>query len=78
MVSENVSRGRNFLSSNRCTFTLSIQVEFCFFLYKSFSIIIADCVFRVIGSTSNFVEFDRVFGCKPGQGNSRVEKCDIW
>ncbi|CAF1105914.1 unnamed protein product, partial [Rotaria sordida] len=23
--------------------------------------------FRVIGSTSNFAEFDRVFGCKPGQ-----------
>ncbi|CAF4540229.1 unnamed protein product [Rotaria sp. Silwood1] len=31
--------------------------------------------FRVIGSTSNFVEFDRAFGCKPGQLNSRVNKC---
>ncbi|CAF2049942.1 unnamed protein product [Rotaria magnacalcarata] len=27
--------------------------------------------FRVIGPTSNFVEFDRVFKCQPGQGNSR-------
>ncbi|CAF1044530.1 unnamed protein product [Adineta steineri] len=34
--------------------------------------------FRVRGPTSNFVEFDRVFGCKAGQGNSRVNKCDIW
>ncbi|CAF2905794.1 unnamed protein product [Rotaria sp. Silwood2] len=34
--------------------------------------------FRVIGSTSNFVEFDRVFGCKPGQSNSRVNKCILW
>ncbi|CAF1195796.1 unnamed protein product [Rotaria sp. Silwood1] len=34
--------------------------------------------FRVHGSTSNFDEFDRVFGCKPGQGNSRVNKCSVW
>ncbi|CAF0947563.1 unnamed protein product [Adineta steineri] len=34
--------------------------------------------FRVFGPTSNFVEFDRVFGCKPGQGNSRVDKCNVW
>ncbi|CAF0983841.1 unnamed protein product [Rotaria sordida] len=34
--------------------------------------------FRVLGSTSNFVEFDRTFGCKPGQGNSRVNKCNVW
>ncbi|CAF3720549.1 unnamed protein product [Rotaria sp. Silwood1] len=34
--------------------------------------------FRVHGSTSNFVEFDRVFNCKLGQGNSRVNKCSIW
>ncbi|CAF0843396.1 unnamed protein product [Rotaria sordida] len=34
--------------------------------------------FRVIGSTSNFVEFDRAFGCKPGQSNSRVDKCNVW
>ncbi|CAF4024890.1 unnamed protein product [Adineta steineri] len=34
--------------------------------------------FRVFGSTSNFVEFDRVFDCKPGQGNSRVDKCSVW
>ncbi|CAF3365460.1 unnamed protein product [Rotaria sp. Silwood1] len=34
--------------------------------------------FRVIGSTSNFVEFDRAFGCKPGQLNSRVNKCILW
>ncbi|CAF3873517.1 unnamed protein product [Adineta steineri] len=34
--------------------------------------------FRVFGPTSNFVEFDRVFGCKPGQGNSRVDKCSVW
>ncbi|CAF3416848.1 unnamed protein product [Rotaria sp. Silwood1] len=33
---------------------------------------------RVIGPTSNFVEFDRVFNCRPGQGNSRVEKCIVW
>ncbi|CAF4193353.1 unnamed protein product [Adineta steineri] len=34
--------------------------------------------FRVLGSTSNFPEFDRVFGCKPGQGNSRLNKCIVW
>ncbi|CAF0826080.1 unnamed protein product [Adineta steineri] len=34
--------------------------------------------FRIRGPTSNFVEFDRVFGCKAGQGNSRVKKCNIW
>ncbi|CAF1414893.1 unnamed protein product [Adineta steineri] len=34
--------------------------------------------FRARGPTSNFVEFDRVFGCKAGQGNSRVKKCDVW
>ncbi|CAF4126552.1 unnamed protein product [Adineta steineri] len=34
--------------------------------------------FRVIGSTSNFAEFDRAFNCKPGQGNSRVKKCTVW
>ncbi|CAF4187989.1 unnamed protein product [Adineta steineri] len=34
--------------------------------------------FRVFGPTSNFVEFDRVFGCKPGQGNSRVDQCSVW
>jgi len=34
--------------------------------------------FRVIGPTSNFNEFDRVFGCKPGQRNSRVDKCTVW
>ncbi|CAF0813568.1 unnamed protein product [Rotaria sordida] len=34
--------------------------------------------FRVIGPTSNFVEFDRVFNCRPGQGNSRVKKCIVW
>ena len=27
-------------------------------------------IFRILGSTSNFVEFDRAFGCKPDQGNS--------
>ncbi|CAF4525899.1 unnamed protein product, partial [Rotaria sp. Silwood2] len=32
-----------------------------------------DC-FRVIGSTSNFIEFDRVFSCKPGQSNSRPKQ----
>ncbi|CAF4131724.1 unnamed protein product [Rotaria magnacalcarata] len=30
--------------------------------------------FRVIGSTSNFVEFDQAFDCKPSQRNSRVDK----
>ncbi|UJR19267.1 hypothetical protein I4U23_022396 [Adineta vaga] len=35
-------------------------------------------MYRVIGTTSNFVEFDRVFGCKPGQGNSRINKCTVW
>ncbi|CAM2712377.1 unnamed protein product [Rotaria socialis] len=34
--------------------------------------------FRILGSTSNFPEFDRVFGCQPGQGNSRVNKCTVW
>ncbi|CAF1457934.1 unnamed protein product, partial [Adineta steineri] len=34
--------------------------------------------FRVNGPTSNFVEFDRAFNCKPGQGNSRVKKCTVW
>ncbi|CAF0766735.1 unnamed protein product [Adineta steineri] len=34
--------------------------------------------FRINGPTSNFVEFDRVFGCKAGQGNSRVKKCNVW
>ncbi|CAF3334120.1 unnamed protein product [Rotaria socialis] len=34
--------------------------------------------FRVTGPTSNFDEFDRAFGCKSGQGNSRVEKCVVW
>ncbi|UJR31747.1 hypothetical protein I4U23_019225 [Adineta vaga] len=34
--------------------------------------------FRVLGSTSNFVAFDRVFGCKPGQNNSRIDKCTVW
>ncbi|CAF2564816.1 unnamed protein product [Rotaria sp. Silwood2] len=34
--------------------------------------------FRVIGPTSNFDDFDRVFRCKPGQGNSRVKKCVVW
>ncbi|CAF1238930.1 unnamed protein product [Adineta steineri] len=34
--------------------------------------------FRVNGPTSNFVEFDRAFNCKPGQGNSRVNKCTVW
>ncbi|CAF1615493.1 unnamed protein product [Rotaria sp. Silwood1] len=31
--------------------------------------------FRVLGPLSNFAEFDRVFNCTPGQGNSRVKKC---
>lgn len=34
--------------------------------------------FRVLGPTSNFPEFDRVFQCKPGQGNSRTNKCTVW
>jgi predicted metalloendopeptidase len=34
--------------------------------------------FRVHGPTSNFHEFDRVFGCKLGQGNSRKNKCTVW
>ncbi|CAF1238637.1 unnamed protein product [Adineta steineri] len=34
--------------------------------------------FRVNGPTSNFVEFDRAFNCKPGQGNSRMKKCTVW
>ncbi|CAF0725068.1 unnamed protein product [Adineta steineri] len=34
--------------------------------------------FRVLGPTSNFVDFDRVFSCKPGQGNSRLNKCTVW
>ncbi|CAF4091199.1 unnamed protein product, partial [Adineta steineri] len=34
--------------------------------------------FRVNGPTSNFVESDRAFNCKPGQGNSRVNKCTVW
>ncbi|CAF4761568.1 unnamed protein product, partial [Rotaria socialis] len=34
--------------------------------------------FRVLGPLSNFAEFDRVFSCTPGQGNSRVNKCAVW
>ncbi|CAF1238982.1 unnamed protein product [Adineta steineri] len=34
--------------------------------------------FRVNGPTSNSVESDRAFNCKPGQGNSRVKKCTMW
>ncbi|CAF3752104.1 unnamed protein product [Rotaria sp. Silwood1] len=34
--------------------------------------------FRVLGPLSNFAEFDRVFNCTPGQGNSRVKKCAVW
>jgi membrane metallo-endopeptidase-like protein 1 len=34
--------------------------------------------FRVLGPLSNFKEFDRVFGCTPGQGDSRVDKCTVW
>ncbi|CAF3975020.1 unnamed protein product [Adineta steineri] len=34
--------------------------------------------FRVLGPLSNFAEFDRVFKCTPGQGNSRVKKCSVW
>ncbi|CAF4001934.1 unnamed protein product [Adineta steineri] len=34
--------------------------------------------FRVNGPTSNFVEYDRAFDCKPGQGNSRMKKCTVW
>ncbi|CAF4830699.1 unnamed protein product [Rotaria sp. Silwood1] len=33
--------------------------------------------FRITGPVSNFDEFDRVFGCKPGQGSSRVKKCVV-
>ncbi len=41
-------------------------------------IIIIQFYFRVTGPTSNFKEFDRAFGCKEGQGNSRVNKCVVW
>ncbi|CAF2098157.1 unnamed protein product [Rotaria magnacalcarata] len=34
--------------------------------------------FRIRGPTSNFDEFDRVFGCTPGQGNSQSPKCSVW
>ncbi|CAF1425917.1 unnamed protein product [Rotaria magnacalcarata] len=34
--------------------------------------------FRIRGPTSNFDEFDRVFGCTPGQGNSQLNKCAVW
>ncbi|UJR21017.1 hypothetical protein I4U23_024117 [Adineta vaga] len=34
--------------------------------------------FRVLGPTSNFAEFDRVFHCHPGQRNSRINKCIVW
>jgi hypothetical protein len=27
--------------------------------------------------SSNFVEFDRVFGCNPGQDNSQINKCSV-
>ncbi|CAF4644597.1 unnamed protein product [Rotaria sp. Silwood1] len=33
---------------------------------------------RVIGATSNFDQFDQAFGCTPGQGNSRKDKCIVW
>ncbi|CAF1436798.1 unnamed protein product, partial [Rotaria sp. Silwood1] len=32
----------------------------------------------VRGPPSNFPEFDRVFNCKPGQGNSQLNKCTVW
>lgn len=34
--------------------------------------------FRAIGPPSNFDQFDRAFGCTPGQSNSRVDKCIVW
>ncbi|CAF1438868.1 unnamed protein product [Adineta ricciae] len=33
---------------------------------------------RAVGPTSNFDQFDRAFGCTPGQSNSRVNKCIVW
>ncbi|CAF3300718.1 unnamed protein product [Rotaria socialis] len=34
--------------------------------------------YRIRGPTSNFDEFDRAFGCTPGQGNSQNPKCSVW
>lgn len=39
---------------------------------------INEVLYRVLGPLSNFKEFDRVFSCTPGQGNSRVNKCAVW
>ncbi|UJR11165.1 hypothetical protein I4U23_015346 [Adineta vaga] len=33
---------------------------------------------RAIGPPSNFDQFDRAFGCTPGQSNSRKDKCIVW
>ena len=52
------------------------QFRYTFILVKD--IIIIKIYYRVTGSTSNFDEFDRAFSCKPGQGNSRVNKCVVW
>ncbi|CAF1051487.1 unnamed protein product [Adineta ricciae] len=34
--------------------------------------------FRVIGPTSNFEEFEKVFSCTSGQNNSPAKRCSVW
>ncbi|CAF0909442.1 unnamed protein product [Rotaria sordida] len=51
--------------------TWCIKMTDSYALHQIFNSVHSPVQFRVIGPTSNFDEFDRVFGCKPGQGNSR-------
>ncbi len=60
---------------NDCPFSLALCMFLLIVFLKEINLLI---FFRVIGPTSNFDEFDRAFGCKPGQGNSRVNKCTVW
>jgi predicted metalloendopeptidase len=34
--------------------------------------------FRIIGPTSNSLEFSEVFQCKLGQKNNPEKKCSVW
>ena len=63
--------------SDRHSFHSSIQVRTRCLSSRVCSTILVS-IRRVLGPLSNFVEFDRVFSCTPGQGNSRVKKCTVW
>ena len=74
LVHEDDRSLREDVDPDRCAFTASIQVDRRAFtsIPRSFS------SFRILGSTSNSADFARAFNCKPGQGNSRVDKCRVW